>query len=42
MEIWDVEDLASLSYQGKLRKLPDYPGDFNNGQLIRINGDLCT
>ena len=42
MEIWDVEDLASLSYQGRVIEYPDFQGKPIAGELIRINGDQCT
>ena len=42
MEIWDVEDLTNLNYEGKLVEYPDYQGWTYYGELIRINGDQCT
>ena len=42
MEIWDVEDLTSLNYQGRVIKYPDFQGDPLHGELIRINADQCT
>ena len=43
MEIWEnVEDLTSLSYQGKIIEYPDFQGLTSNGELIRINEDQCT
>ena len=42
MEIWDVEDLASFSYQGRVIEYPDYQGGTSDGELIRINADQCT
>ena len=43
MEIWEnVEDLTSLTYQGKLIEYmyTDFHGHTSSGELIRING-IC-
>ena len=43
MEIWDnVEDLANLSYQGRVIEYPDFRRNPGSGVLIRINGDQCN
>ena len=43
MEIWDVEDLASFSYQvSDVIEYPDFQGAPFPGLLIRISGDQCT
>ena len=43
MEIWDVEDLTSLSYQvSDVIEYPDFQGAPFPGLLIRISGDQCT
>ena len=42
MEIWNVEDLTNLNYEGNLVEYPDFQGDTLYGELIRINADRCT
>ena len=42
MEIWDVEDLTNLNYEGKLVEYPDIQFDTDYGELILINSDQCT
>ena len=42
MEVWNVEDLTNLNYEGNLVEYPDFKGETWYGELIRINADQCT
>ena len=42
MEIWNVENLTNLNYEGKVVEHPEFQRDTHFGELIRINADQCT